>query len=139
MINFFIEDVDFEIEERIYQDWLTRCVGSEGYELGELNYILCSDAYLLELNQKFLDHDTFTDVISFDYSVGRCINGDIFISMERVDENATVYSDCLADELKRVMVHGILHFMGYKDKEEEELLMMRNKEDALLSLFHVEQ
>jgi rRNA maturation RNase YbeY len=94
---------------------------------------------LVEINKQYLDHDTLTDIISFDYSVGNELNGDIFISVERVRENALEYNVSFEDELKRVMVHGVLHYSGYKDKSEEDEKIMREKEDEKLGMFHVEQ
>ncbi|MFD0863173.1 rRNA maturation RNase YbeY [Sungkyunkwania multivorans] len=139
MIEFHSE-VDFNIEdEERYRDWMMRVASTEGYEIGDINYIFCDDEYLHELNLKYLEHDTFTDIISFDYTVGDLLQGDIFISVERVRDNASRYDVEFDEELKRVMVHGILHYCGYKDKSEKEAGIMRAKEEEKLLLFHVEQ
>ena len=109
--------------------WIGDVVSSEGFQVGEINYIFCDDSYLNKINQEFLNHDTFTDVISFDYTLGKEIGGDIFISIERVLENAEKFNEVFETELHRVMIHGILHFMGYKDKTKKEKTLMRTKED----------
>ncbi|MFS4466219.1 rRNA maturation RNase YbeY [Maribacter sp. 2210JD10-5] len=139
MINFNYES-DFQIDKEIfYQNWIERCCVSEGYSIGELNYIFCNDDYLLEINKKYLDHDALTDIITFDYVSGKTISGDIYISEERVRENAAVFEVAFENELLRVMVHGVLHLMGYKDKSEEDSLIMREKEEEKIKLFHVER
>ncbi len=109
--------------------WIGDVVSSEGFQVGEINYIFCDDSYLNKINQEFLNHDTFTDVISFDYTLGKEVGGDIFISIERVLENAEKFNEVFENELHRVMIHGILHFMGYKDKTKKEKTLMRTKED----------
>ena len=109
--------------------WIGDVISSEGFQVGEINYIFCDDSYLNKINQEFLNHDTFTDVISFDYTLGKEIGGDIFISIERVLENAEKFNEVFENELHRVMIHGILHFMGYKDKTKKEKTLMRTKED----------
>ena len=109
--------------------WIGAVVSSEGFQVGEINYIFCDDSYLNKINQEFLNHDTFTDVISFDYTLGKEVGGDIFISIERVLENAEKFNEVFENELHRVMIHGILHFMGYKDKTKKEKTLMRTKED----------
>jgi len=109
--------------------WIGDVVSSEGFQVGEINYIFCDDSYLNKINQEFLNHDTFTDVISFDYTLGKEIGGDIFISIERVLENAEKFNEVFENELHRVMIHGILHFMGYKDKTKKEKTLMITKED----------
>lgn len=139
IINFYSEK-DFNLEEENrYEKWLKEVISSEGKKLGEISFIFCNDEYLLEINQKYLDHDTFTDIISFDNSVGKILGGDIFISTERVKENAEQFSVEFKEELKRVMVHGILHFCGYKDKTTDEKKLMRSKEEEKMRMFHVEQ
>lgn len=124
---------DLKSSEEIAQ-WVSQAIENEELELGELNYIFCSDANLLEKNIKFLNHNTLTDIISFDYTMGKLISGDIFISIDRVKENAETYKVSFEDELHRVMIHGVLHYCGYKDKEEEDKKLMRSKEDYYLSL-----
>ena len=109
--------------------WIGDVVSSEGFQVGEINYIFCDDSYLNKINQEFLNHDTFTDIISFDYTLGKEVGGDIFISIERVLENAEEFNEVFENELHRVMIHGILHFMGYKDKTKKEKTLMRTKED----------
>ncbi|EAP87761.1 rRNA maturation RNase YbeY [Croceibacter atlanticus] len=138
MINFFTE-TEFIINEDEFNSWLLSVIASEGKNLGEINYIFCDDAYLLSINQQYLDHDTYTDIISFDTSEGNDLSGDIFISVERIQENAQQFNVSVDDELKRVLVHGILHFCGYKDKTDDEAKLMREKEDEKLKMFHVEQ
>ena len=138
MINFFTE-TEFTINEDEFNSWLLSVIASEGKNLGEINYIFCDDAYLLSINQQYLDHDTYTDIISFDTSEGNDLSGDIFISVERIKENAQQFNVSVDDELKRVLAHGILHFCGYKDKTDDEAKLMREKEDEKLKMFHVEQ
>jgi len=134
MISFNYE-TDFKLEdETTYSDWLSKVISSEIKNEGEINYIFCDDDYLLEINQQYLDHDTLTDIISFDYSIGNELHGDIFISIERVLENALDFNVDFEEELKRVMAHGVLHYCGYKDKSEE---VMRQKEEEKMKMFHV--
>lgn len=138
MIEFHLEtSFNFTNQDAI-KAWLNTCVLSESCSVKYVNYIFCTDEYLYDLNVKFLNHDTLTDVISFDESIGKVLQGDIFISVERVADNAKDFGISFDDELKRVMIHGLLHFMGYKDKTETEAATMRAKEDEKLSLFHVE-
>ncbi len=115
-------------------DWISQSIENESYKEDEINYIFCNDEYLTELNTKYLNHNTLTDIISFDYTLGKLISGDIFISIDRVKENATKFKVSFSDELHRVMIHGILHFCGYNDKTKEEKKVMREKEDYYLSL-----
>nr|WP_243870379.1 rRNA maturation RNase YbeY [Salegentibacter sp. BDJ18] len=139
IINFYSEN-DFEFqEEKSFDTWIRKVISSEEKQLGEINYIFCDDHYLYKINLKFLDHDTYTDIISFDNSEGEELNGDIFISTDRVTENAKEYNVDFSEELKRVMIHGILHLCGYGDKTESEAALMRQKEDEKIALFHVEQ
>ena len=139
IINFYSEN-DFKLENiDLYKNWLNRVISSEDKRLGEINYIFCDDEYLLDINQRFLDHDTYTDIISFDDSMGNLLNGDIYISTERVEENAAEFNEDFETELKRVIVHGILHYCGYQDKSEEDAALMRRKESEKIKLFHVEQ
>ena len=120
-------------------DWLLKVAESEGYSVAALSYIFCNDQYLLELNQSYLSHDTFTDIITFDYSENRTLNGDLFISIDRVRDNAETFKASFDVELRRVMVHGLLHLAGYGDKSPEDEQLMRRKEDEKLKMFHVEQ
>lgn len=138
MISFNYE-TDFELgNEAFYQDWISRVILSEGKKEGDINYIFCDDEYLHKLNVEYLQHDTLTDVISFDYCVGNELHGDIFISVERVLDNAKDYNVDFADELKRVIIHGVLHFAGYKDKLLDDESVMRSKEEEKIMMFHVE-
>jgi rRNA maturation RNase YbeY len=139
MIEFFHEG-DFKLSSLDdYSHWINRVIISEGALLGNINYIFCEDEYLLKINQKHLNHNTFTDIITFDYSEGQVVSGDIFISTERVKDNARIFSKTFEEELLRVMVHGILHLLGYNDKTKDEVMVIRNKEEEKIKLFHVEQ
>lgn len=129
----FETDFTLENQEEISK-WISNTIQEEGYTFEEISYIFCDDAYLLEKNIQFLDHDTLTDIISFDYSVGKIISGDIFISIERVKENASNFKVSFTEELHRVIIHGILHYCGYKDKTPQEKEEMRSKENYYLSL-----
>ena len=135
-IKFFLQDVNYRIKGKtILRIWLEKVITLENKKLTDLNYIICSDSFLLELNNKFLKHNTLTDVISFNLSyTDEKIKGEIYISIERIRENAKRYNVKLLDELHRVMVHGLLHLLGYTDLKEEDKLIMRNKEDYYLSL-----
>lgn len=135
MISFNYE-VDFQLaSEEQAAKWLSGVVKLEGFREGEISYVFCNDEYLHKLNVEFLKHDTLTDIISFDYSVGKELHGDVFISIERVKENAENFNEEFEDELKRVMVHGVLHYCGYKDKSKKEASIMREKENYHLNLF----
>ena len=136
-INFFNEDITFLLpKKRQIRNWLFNLIVTEGYELGVLNLIFCSDKHLLEMNQKYLNHDTLTDVITFDNSdTDKQIAGDIFISIDRVRENAVDLNFKLFDEVLRVIVHGTLHLLDYTDKSEEAKQIMTAKEDEYIALF----
>jgi len=137
MISFNYE-IDFNLENEIeYSSWISEVIISESKNEGEINFIFCDDDYLLELNQEYLRHDTLTDIISFDYSIGNELHGDVFISLERVRENADEFNVSFLEELKRVMAHGILHYCGYKDKNEKDEFIMRQKEEEKMAMFHV--
>ncbi len=139
MIEFHYE-TDFKItRETYYADWVSRVIESELSFPSRIDYIFCDDEYLLSINQKYLDHDTYTDIITFDYSSGKQIEGDIFISVDRVKENAERYEVDFEDELLRVMAHGVLHLIGYGDKTKDEAEVMRAKEEKKIKMFHVEQ
>lgn len=134
-INFFSEGVSFTLDNAPKtQEWLVQCADNHDFRLDSLNYIFCSDPYLLEINQQYLDHDTYTDIITFDYTSGKLLNGEIYISVDRVEENAKTLGNSFKDELHRVMVHGLLHLMGFKDKSPEEEVAMRSAEDFCLNL-----
>ena len=138
MISFNYE-TDFELENVAhYEDWISRIIESEGFDEGEINYIFCDDEYLHKINVEYLDHDTLTDIISFDYTVGNLIQGDIFVSIERVQDNASDFNVSFEEELKRVLSHGVLHYCGYKDKSPKDEALMRSKEDEKMQMFHVE-
>ncbi|AOW21117.1 rRNA maturation RNase YbeY [Urechidicola croceus] len=131
----FNNEIEFELDNpEVITTWISQSIENEGFEEGEINYIFCSDEYLLEKNVKFLKHNTLTDIISFDYSMGKLVSGDIFISIDRVIDNAKTFDVSFNDELNRVMIHGILHYCGYKDKTDDEKMLMCSKEDYYLSL-----
>lgn len=139
MISFNYE-CDFNIvNEDEFFVWIENVINSENKSLGEISYIFCDDEYLLEINKQYLNHDYYTDIISFDYTENEVVSGDIFISIDRVKENALDYGVSFDNELKRVIIHGILHFCGYKDKSQDEERMMRLKEEEKINLFHVKQ
>ena len=134
-IHFFNEDITFRFRDIIKKrDWLNRSIVSEGKLTGEISFIFCSDAYLLKMNIEYLNHDTLTDVITFDYTEENTISGDIFISIPQVKENAVLFSRPFDNELNRVMVHGVLHLCGYKDKTPARVKQMRIKEDEKLQM-----
>ncbi|MEN8223902.1 MAG: rRNA maturation RNase YbeY [Bacteroidota bacterium] len=136
LIQFFSEEVSFKLEhEKEIQDWISAMIHEEGLEAGVLNYIFCNDEYLLQLNQQYLDRNTLTDVIAFDYRENDDeVSGDIFISVERTAENAEKFGQSHEKELFRVIVHGALHLCGYDDHSPEEKTLMTEKEDKYLSL-----
>ena len=139
MIDFHFE-TDFELEDTSkYSDWITRIITTHNRKHSQIDYIFCDDEYLLDINIKYLDHDTYTDIITFDYTEEKVIGGDIFISVDRLKENASLFKVDFNDELLRVMSHGVLHLLGYKDKSEEDSDVMRNKENECINMFHVEQ
>mgnify|MGYP000728267837 CR=1 FL=1 len=132
MISFNYE-TNFLLEhEDVISSWISKVISAEGFKEDEINYVFCDDKYLHKLNVEFLNHNTLTDIISFDYSVGKIIQGDIFISIERVKDNAKDYKTTFKEELHRVIIHGVLHYCGYKDKTEEDARMMREKENHYL-------
>lgn len=133
-ILFYHEDVKvLKLERRKIKEWIKSVIISENKKPGAINYIFCSDEYLLNVNREYLDHDYFTDIITFDYVENNLISGDIFISVDRVRENASQYGVDFNDELKRILVHGVLHLLGYPDKKPEEKKIMTEKEDFYLS------
>ena len=138
MISFNYE-TDFTLSnESHYEEWISRIIESEGFDEGEINYIFCDDEYLHKINVEYLDHDTLTDIISFDYTEGNLIQGDIFVSVERVQDNAKDFNVSFEEELKRVLSHGVLHYCGYKDKSPKDEALMRSKEEEKMQMFHVE-
>jgi probable rRNA maturation factor len=134
-IHFFVQELDFKLSKpRKTKTWIKEVLRRENKELATLNYIFCSDAYLLSINEQYLNHRTLTDIITFDNSDGDNMEGDIFISVERVQENASKLKTHFDEELHRVIIHGVLHLSGYGDKTRKEKALMRDKEDAYLSL-----
>ena len=132
-INFFSEDINYQCkEEQNLKHWIYTTIEAEQYIPGDINIIFCSDEYLLNINKEYLKHHTLTDIITFDYVENKRVSGDIFISIERVQENANAMKIDCDTELKRVMIHGVLHLCGYTDKNKEEKQSMRNKEDQYL-------
>ncbi|EAZ81809.1 rRNA maturation RNase YbeY [Algoriphagus machipongonensis] len=136
-INFFQEETNFQLKQKLNRKkWLRKIASEEGFNISELNYIFCSDEYLYNINVEYLDHDTYTDIITFDNSEEeQTIEGDIFISIDRVQENSNKLGATLQDELSRVISHGLFHLMGYKDKDKNEAEEMRNKEEFAINLF----
>jgi probable rRNA maturation factor len=133
MIQFSNQEIKFVLKnKRKIKDWVQLIVLSEGKKSGNITYVFCPDSYLLAMNKQYLRHSTLTDIITFDYSENSLISGDIFISIERVRENAGAYSRSFYEELGRVMSHGVLHLLGYKDKSKDEITMMRAKENKYL-------
>ena len=133
MIDFHYETDFLLSEEDKFKKWISSCIEERSFKEGDLNYVFCDDAYLLKLNVEFLKHDTFTDIISFDYTLGKLLGGDVFISVTRVRENAMEHNLSFESELSRVMIHGILHYMGYLDKTDKEKAIMRAAEDECLA------
>ena len=139
MISFNYE-LDFSLQnEDAFSSWISSVIVSENKKEGDINYIFCDDEYILEINKQYLNHDYYTDIISFDYSVGNELHGDVFVSIDRIRENAVDFKVPFEDELKRVIIHGVLHYCGYKDKTSEEEVLMRVKEDEKIAMFHVER
>ena len=137
MIEYFYE-TDFGLSyPSEHTDWIINVVREQGHAVEALNYIFCDDDYLLDINRRFLQHDYLTDIITFPGEGGIGLKGDIFISIDRVRENAGLYETSFDDELRRVMIHGALHLMGYEDATDKEKEAMRREEDAMLKLFHV--
>jgi probable rRNA maturation factor len=133
-ISFVEEDIQYNLKGKIkVKQWIKDTIAAEGYQLDELTYIFCSDAYLLQINQQYLNHDTYTDIITFDNSsADKIITGDIFISIERIRENAAKFHQSVTDELHRVIIHGTLHLLGYKDKSAADSKNMTKMEDKYL-------
>jgi len=136
-ISFFTENIKFDLPEaEKVQKWVAKVVQTQGKRVGEVNYLFCDDAYLIEVNRAYLNHDTYTDIITFDYVAGNIISGDIFISIERVKENANIFRTGFDQELHRVIIHGVLHLLGQGDKSEADALVMRKKEEAALAIWN---
>lgn len=136
-INFFNEDVDLpKIKKRNTVAWIKQVIDEHCKKVGDVSFIFCSDTYLLDVNKQYLDHDYFTDVITFDYVEGDVVSGDIFISVDRVEENAKSFSTSFSNELNRIIIHGILHLLGYNDKTDTDKMIMTGKEDLYLNLLN---
>lgn len=137
MISYFTEDIKFELKGKLLNNrWLKMVVGSEVKKMGDLSIIFCSDPYILNINLRYLQHNYFTDIITFDYCEGDTVSGDLFISIDSVRENALFYGASFEDELDRVMVHGVLHLLGYDDHTPEEQAVMRAKENYYVNIKH---
>lgn len=135
MINFFNEDIEFpDIDISSYIKWIGKIINQYNYTTGDINYIFCSNKYILQINKKYLNHNYFTDIITFNYNENNIINSDIFISIETVNENADCYNTTFYNELSRVIIHGILHLIGFDDKTKEDQAIMTQKENEALSL-----
>ena len=136
MISFQNQSISFKLKEKTkLKQWIKSVVEKEKYKVGNVNYIFCTDDELLEINIKHLNHKTLTDIITFDYTEGKTINSDIFISIERVLENAEKFKVTFDEEFHRVLIHGVLHLCGYKDKTKADAELMRKKENASIRLF----
>lgn len=133
MIDFSYQTTFILASELDVSKWIGDTLAAEGFVEGDISYVFCDDEFLLSINKEFLSHDTFTDIISFDYSLDKEVHGEIYISVERVRENAESFKSAFIDELHRVIIHGILHYCGYKDKTEAASTEMRRKEDEALS------
>jgi probable rRNA maturation factor len=133
MIKFNNQEIKFSLKNKtILKQWIIKTVDKKKSQVGELNFIFCSDDYLLKVNQEYLNHNTYTDIITFDYTNDKIISGDIFISVNRVEENAKKFSKSFENELHRVMIHGVLHLLGYKDKTKKAKEEMTKEEDRCL-------
>ena len=136
-IHYFNEDVQIpKFGRRRITSWIKEVILAEEKKTGDISYIFCSDVYLLDVNRKYLNHDFFTDVITFDTVVDDVINGDIFISIDRVNDNANVFGVSREDEMNRILIHGILHLLGYKDKRKVDKMLMTNKENYYLKVLN---
>ena len=136
MIQIHIEGVEVPVfNQELFCSWLEDVVVSEGAQLGDIQFVFCSDDYLLEINKKYLNHDYHTDIVTFDYTLDNLISGDLFVSIDRVNDNALDYTCPVFDELLRVCVHGVLHLLGYKDKTPADSVIMRSKEDFYLARY----
>ncbi len=134
MVSYFTQDCSFSFKDkRLTSRWLKFVAESEAKRLGDISIIFCSDNYILDVNIKYLKHDYYTDIITFDYCAGNRLSGDLFISVDSVRENAAFYGTEFMDELNRVLVHGVLHLIGYDDHSEEDIAVMRSKENYYLS------
>lgn len=136
MIYFYNEDIDFPIIDTTkYIDWIERIIHFHGKQTGEVSFVFCSDPYLLQINKEYLNHDYFTDIITFNYNADNELSGDIFISLDTVRDNAIEYKVSFCDELRRVIIHGILHLVGFDDKTKVQKQIMRQKEEEAMNMF----
>lgn len=136
-ISFSTENVKFDLKDKMrVKKWITEVIKAQGKRVGEIGYLFCDDDYLIEVNMSYLNHDTYTDIITFDYVEGDYISGDILISVERVEENSKTFNTTFDQELHRVIIHGILHLLGQGDKTEVEAMEIRNKENRALFLWN---
>ena len=136
-ISFASESADFRLnDESRVKKWITTVVSSQNKTVGTIGYFFCSDSYLINVNRTYLNHDTYTDIITFDYAVGNMVSGDIMISIERVKENASIFHTSFEQELLRVIIHGVWHLLGQGDKSENEAAEMRNRENDSLALWN---
>ena len=135
MIRYYREDTKFDLKGKLQNNrWLKEVAEREGRKIGDINIIFCSDNYLLEVNKKYLGHDYYTDIITFDYCEKDILSGDLFISVDCVRDNASFYGTEFSNELNRVMVHGVLHLIGYDDHTDEDIAVMRSKENTYLEI-----
>lgn len=133
----FLSETDFQLKnESSISSWISRVIEQEGFDLGDITYVFCDDEALHKINLEHLQHDTFTDIISFDYCIGKQLHGEIYISVERVKENAEEFKVTFENEFLRVLIHGVLHFMGHRDKTDKEQVAMRNKENESIEEFY---
>jgi len=132
MINFYTETNFCHEHEKEYLSWIEKCIKDKDFTFSELNYIFVDDVYLHKMNMEYLDHDTYTDIITFDYSVGKELSSDMYISVDRIRENSEKFNTDFYNELARVMIHGVLHLMKFNDKTEEEIKEMRSQEQQCL-------
>lgn len=136
-IFFTTEEVEFTLpEQEKIEEWISTVVKRRGKRVGEIGYLFCDDKYLINVNREYLNHETYTDIITFDYVAGNIISGDIFISIERVAENAKTFGVPFEQELRRVIIHGVLHLLGQDDKSDEEAKAMRNQEEESLEIWN---
>ena len=135
MIRYYREDTKFDLNGKLQNNrWLKEVAEKEGRKIGNINIIFCSDPYLLDVNKKYLGHDYYTDIITFDYCEKDILSGDLFISVDCVRDNASFYGTEFSNELNRVMVHGVLHLIGYDDHTDEDIAVMRSKENTYLEI-----
>ena len=136
-IRFYFENIDrVNFNQSIKRTWISSCIDKYNYKVGEISYIFCSDEYLLDINKKFLNHNYFTDIITFNNCIGNIINTDIYISIDRVEDNSVNYGVAFFEELNRVMIHGVLHLVGFNDHSDKEKEQMRKQENICLKLFY---